>query len=226
MARLARIVVPGLPHHVTQRGNRRMEIFFTPEDRQVYLALLRKYLERHGLQVYAYCLMTNHLHLVAMPSTQVALSRTLRDTHTAYASYINRREGVSGHLWQGRFFSSVLEDAHLWAAVRYVERNPVRAGLVTQAIDYPWSSAAAHARGTTDPVLSRGFPPPGVIKDWGVWLQDEEEQASTYLRRQTNTGRPCGGPSFLTALEDLLQRRLQPLTRGRKTRKTMTDANS
>ena len=176
--------------------------------------------------MYAYCLMTNHLHLVAMPSTQVALSRTLRDTHTAYASYINRREGVSGHLWQGRFFSSVLEDAHLWAAVRYVERNPVRAGLVTQAIDYPWSSAAAHARGTTDPVLSRGFPPPGVIKDWGVWLQDEEEQASTYLRRQTNTGRPCGGPSFLTALEDLLQRRLQPLTRGRKPRKTMTDANS
>ena len=128
-----------------------MEIFFTPEDRQVYLALLRKYLERHGLQVYAYCLMTNHLHLVAMPSTQVALSRTLRDTHTAYASYINRREGVSGHLWQGRFFSSVLEDAHLWAAVRYVERNPVRAGLVTQAIDYPWSSAAAYHTGVSAP---------------------------------------------------------------------------
>ena len=127
MARLARIVVPGLPHHVTQRGNRRMEIFFTP----------------------------------------MALSRTLRDTHTAYASYINRREGVSGHLWQGRFFYSVLEDAHLWAAVRYVERNPVRAGLVTQAIDYPWSSAAAGGPESAPRVrYSSKSRPHSVCRNW------------------------------------------------------------
>src|SRR5512139_3371263 len=99
MARLARIVVPGLPHHLTQRGNRRVEVFFTPEDRETYLGLLRRYLGRHGLQVWAYCLMPNHVHLVAVPITETALARAVRDTHSAYASYLNRQEGVSGHLW-------------------------------------------------------------------------------------------------------------------------------
>jgi len=217
MARVPRIVVPGFPHHITQRGNRQAEVFFTPRDRSVYLALLRKYADRYGLSVYAYSLMTNHVHLVAVPSTEAALACALRDAHAAYASYVNRTQGVSGHLWQGRFFSCVLDEAHLWAAVRYVERNAARAGMVTHAADYPWSSAQAHlARTRPHPVLSAAFPPPGVIADWAAWLGDEESAAIAYLRRQTHTGRPCGSDSFLTALEELLQRRLRPLSRGPK----------
>jgi putative transposase len=226
MARLARIVAPDMPHHITQRGNRRMEVFFAEEDRQVYLELLRKYARRHRLAVYAYCLMTNHVHMVAVPSTEVAMAYTLRDTHSVYASYVNRRDGSSGHLWQGRFFSSVLEEPHLWAAVRYVERNPVRAGLVPQAADYPWSSAAAHVGGTADPVLSPDFPPIGAIADWGAWLQAEDESASTYLRRQTHVGRPCGAEPFLSRLEEMLQRPVRPLPRGRKPKKATAQVSA
>jgi putative transposase len=208
-----------MPHHVTQRGNRRMDVFFTPEDRHLYLALLHKYRQRYGLDIYAYCLMTNHLHLVAVPSTPLALSHTLRDTHSAYAAHINRQQAASGHLWQGRFYSCVLDDAHLWAAVRYVERNPVRAGLVAQAVSYPWSSAPAHARGATPPLLSPAFPPPGLIRDWTAWLQEEETHVSDHLRQRTHVGRPCRDTSFIAALEGLLQRRLRPLTPGRKPKK-------
>jgi len=226
MARLARIVAPGMPHHITQRGNRKMEVFFTEEDRQVYLGLLRKYAARHSLAVYAYCLMTNHVHLVGVPETEVALARTLRDTHSAYASYSNSREGTSGHLWQGRFFSTVLDEPHLWAAVRYVERNPVRAGLVQEAVDYAWSSAAAHARGVADEVLSSDFPPAGVTPGWEAWLQAEDESTSAYLRRQTHVGRPSGSESFLDGLEQLLRRQLRPLPRGRKPKKVETESDS
>jgi putative transposase len=226
MARLARVVAPGIPHHITQRGNRQMEVFLAEEDYRVYLGLLRKYARRDELAVYAYCLMTNHVHLVAVPSTEVSLARAFRDTHSAYASYVNRREGTWGHLWQGRFFSSVLDEPHLWAAVRYVERNPVRAGLVAKAVDYPWSSAAAHARGVADPLLSPGFPPTGAILDWESWLQTEEESASERLRRQTHVGRPCGAESFLSRLEEMLQRPVRPLPRGRKPRKVTADTHA
>jgi putative transposase len=165
---------------------------------------------------------------VGAPETEVALARTLRDTHSAYASYSNRRDGTSGHLWQGRFFSTVLDEPHLWAAVRYVERNPVRAGLVPQAVDYAWSSAAAHARGVADRVLSSKFRPAGAVSDWDAWLQAEDESTSTYLRRQTHVGRPAGSESFLDGLEQLLGRQLRPLPRGRRPKRAETgsDTNS
>jgi len=158
----------------------------------------------------------------------VALARTLRDTHSAYASYSNRRDGTSGHLWQGRFFSTVLDEPHLWAAVRYVDGNPVRAGLAPKAADYPWSSAAAHAHGVADPVLWSAFPPRGAILDWESWPQTEDESASDHLRRQTHVRRPCGAEQFLSRLEEMLQRPVRPLPRGRKPKKTMaeTGANS
>ena len=170
--------------------------------------------------------MTNHLHLVAVPSTPLALSQALRDTHSAYAAHVNRQQGASGHLWQGRFYSCVLDDAHLWAAVRYVERNPVRAGLAEEAVLYRWSSASAHARGAPHPLLSPAFPPPGVIPNWAAWLQEEEAHTSDYLRQRTHVGRPCGDASFVTALETLLNRRLRPLTRGRKPKEGKVDGNS
>jgi len=217
MSRVARVVIPGFPHHVTQRGNRRAEVFEVDADREVYLRFVKQYSERHGLAVLAYCLMSNHVHLVVVPTRETSLSLALRDAHTVYAMYFNTRTKLSGHVWQGRFHSCPMDESHLWAAVRYVERNPVRAGLVAQAEAYPWSSAAAHCGLRHDPLLSRDFPPAGVIDDWQAWLSEgEDERAVNLIRTHTHTGRPCGSHAFVEQLEQLLQRVLRPNKRGRK----------
>jgi putative transposase len=211
------VVVPGFAHHVTQRGNRRADVFETDGDRQVYLGYLRKYGDRHGLEVWAYCLMTNHIHLVAVPRREDSLGLALRDAHTVYAMHFNGRTGLSGHVWQGRFFSCPLDEAHLWAAVRYVERNPARAGLVERAEEYVWSSAAGHCGLRADGVLSKEFPPAGVIPDWAAWLHEgEDDESVEQIRQYTRTGRPCGSTSFISQLENLLDRVLRPRKPGRK----------
>lgn len=218
MSRVARIVVPGFPHHVTQCGNRQVDVFETDGDREAYLGFLKQYAERRGLSVWAYCLMTNHVHLVVVPQKEESLSQALRDAHTVYAMYFNSRTQLSGHLWQGRFFSSVLDETHLWAAVRYVERNPVRAGLAERAEEYPWSSAAAHCgHGPAHSVLADEFPPAGVIDNWADWLHEDpaEDNATENIRRQTRTGRPCGTTKFLEQVEALLGRAVRPKKRGR-----------
>ncbi|MCK5863023.1 MAG: transposase, partial [Candidatus Hydrogenedentes bacterium] len=144
MSRVARIVVPGFAHHITQRGNREMDVFEKSDDHLVYLRFLKRYAEKYGLSIYAYCLMANHVHLVAVPGDERALGKALRDAHTVYAMHFNTRTAISGHVWQGRFSSCPLDEQHLWAAVRHVERNPVAAGIVERAEQYRWSSAAAH----------------------------------------------------------------------------------
>ena len=215
MPRIARVVVPGLPHHVSQRGNRQADVFFDRHDRKRYLSLLEKYGQRHGVAIWAYCLMTNHVHFVAVPAAAESLGRTFRDAHQAYASWLNRKMGESGHLWQGRFFSCVLDDRHLWAAVRYVERNPVRAGLVARAEDWPWSSAGAHCGLRDDPLLSP-IQMPWPVPDWSAYLRDEDEADTAAIRRQTRTGRPWGPDGFIKTLELSLGRILHPRKRGRK----------
>ena len=144
MPRIARIVVPGLPHHVTQRGNRRMRTFFGDEDYQEYPALLAHWCGQYGNRIWAYCLMPNHMHLIVAPESADGLCRGICEAHRRYSRRINFREGWRGHLWQGRFASFVMDEPHLLAAARYVERNPVKARLVDAAADWPWSSAAAH----------------------------------------------------------------------------------
>jgi putative transposase len=136
MGRFARVVVPECAHHVTQRGNARREVFFSPQDRQVYLGLLRQYSEHYALQILGYCLMTNHVHLVARPGDPDALAKTLREVHGRYARYRNAIERITGHLWQNRYYSCALEEVRLASVMRYVELNPVRAGLVRSAADY------------------------------------------------------------------------------------------
>lgn len=209
MGRIARVVVPGLAHHVTQRGNRRSAIFFEDADRFGYLNLVRHYARFYEIEIWAYCLMTNHVHFVVVPKFEDGLSLAFRDTHTSYATGINRRRRLSGHLWQGRFFSCPLDDAHLWAALRYVERNPVRVGLVTRAEDYQWSSAAAHCSKCHDTLLSQSFPPAGSIENWSEWLQVEDTTHTEAFRARTHTGRPCGDESFVERLQTLLGRPLQ-----------------
>ncbi|MGH9771246.1 MAG: transposase [Candidatus Acidiferrales bacterium] len=173
MPRLARAVFGQVPHHVTQRGNRRERVFFNDEDRKVYLGWLEAYSKLHKVEILAYCLMSNHIHLIAVPTSMEGLQKVLRPLHMRYAQRINRSRGWKGHLWQGRFFSSALDEDYLWAAVRYVERNPAPAKMVRRAENYRWSSARAHCGLCADPVLTkkawwrRQFEGVG---DWSGWL--------------------------------------------------------
>jgi len=219
MSRVARIVAPGFPHHITQRGNRRADVFETEADREAYLRFLRTYCEKRGLSIWAYCLMTNHIHLVAVPAKEASMSEAMRDTHTVYAMYFNTRTQLSGHVWQGRFYSCVLDDAHLWAAVRYVETNPVRAGLVKRAEEYPWSSAVSHCERRHDDILAADLPLLEDISDWSAWLHEpfeNEDIVYTTLRQRTHTGRPCGSLTFLESLEQRVGRAIRPKPRGPK----------
>lgn len=219
MSRVARIVVPGYPHHVTQRGNRGADVFEDDDDRRFYLATLRTYAMKHGVRIWAYCLMTNHVHFIAVPAGKQALGRTFHDAHSVYSLRFNQRSGLSGHVFHGRFHSTALDEEHLWAAVRYVERNPLRAGMVGAAADYVWSSARAHCTGAVDSLLAADFPLAGVVDDWAAWLREEEDEASDALRVATRTGRPCSSMAFMKALEERLQRAVAPKKRGRKPRK-------
>ena len=219
MPRQSRTVFGGLAHHITQRGNRRDDVFFTDGDRIAYLTWLQEYCRAFDVEVLAYCLMTNHIHLVAVPASDDGLQRVLKPLHMRYAQRVNRARGWQGHLWQGRFFSSPLDDAYLWAAVRYVERNPVRAAMVTRAENYPWSSAAAHCGKRTDEVLSqradwgRTF---SAIDDWSAWLAEGDEQEEIRIVRQNiDKGLPCGSEDFVKRLGQQVGRALEYRTQGR-----------
>ena len=221
MPRMARVVIPGCPHHVTQRGNRREDVFFAEGDRVRYLELLGAYASEHGLAVQAYCLMSDHVHLVVVPRGEASLAGVLKPLHMRYTQHVNAVQRLSGRLWQGRFFSCPLDDEHLWAAVRYVERNPVRAGLVARGEDYPWSSAAAHCGLRDDSVLSDPCELAARLTpaEWRRWLVqpwlDDEEQLTSRVRQCTHTGRPAGGASFIAHLEALVGRVLRPKKGGR-----------
>ncbi len=224
MPRVARTVIPHCPHHITQRGNNRQTVFFVDDDRRMYLDLLRQRCEAAGVIVIGYCLMTNHTHLIAVPHDEDALAHAIGRTHYLYTQYVNRLHGRSGHLWQNRFFSCPLDEPHLWAALRYIERNPVRARLVRRAWRYGWSSAAAHVGAGPD--RSDLLDLAAWRKDWSPakWREQlcepEDEALTGRLRRCTRTGRPLASDSFLSKLERRLGCRLrpQPIGRPRKTK--------
>ena len=217
MSRRARIILPGVPHHVVQRGNRRTAVFSDDSDRLMYLHFLRKYSTLHDLKIWAYVLMTNHIHLIAVPQSDNSLSLAFRDIHGTYATVFNKKHGWTGHLWQSRFYSCVLDDRHLCAAVRYVERNPVRAGLVIRAEDYPWSSAPAHMVRQRDPYLDDELPFIHEIENWSAWLsQAGDDSGISEIRDATATGRVCGTEDFVRQVEISLGRSLLPQKRGRK----------
>jgi putative transposase len=217
MARRGRIVVLGLPHHATQRGNRKTRIFFDDEDRTHYLALLREYSRKYEVLIWTYSLMPNHTHNIVVPPSEDALSKMFRDVHGTYGSDFNRKYGLTGHLWEARFYSCAMDEPHFWAAVRYVERNPVRAGMVGRAEDYEWSSARAHVTGAPDPVLDPGLPLIGIVGNWSEWLAAEnlDDQVKA-IRQATATGRPCGSEEFLVEIEKQIGKTVRPKKRGRK----------
>lgn len=220
MVRHARIVLPGVAHHVTQRGNDRQDIFFGDEDRRQYLAYLRESAEKEGVALSAYCLMTNHVHLIVTPEREDSLARALGRTHLLYAQYVFKARGRSGHLWQSRFYSCALDEAHAHNAAAYVELNPVRAAMVELPWEYAWSSAAAHCGVGGDPSsmldLGRWFEQM-PIDAWKKTLESiaEADDAIARLRLYTRTGRPLGDESFLKRVEQALRRLVRPKAVGR-----------
>jgi putative transposase len=219
MARFARVVAPDLPHHVTQRGNYRQDVFFSDADRQTYLTWLKKYSTIHRLRIAGYCLMTNHVHLIVVPEQADSIARALRRAHARYALYVHAKRGHTGHLWQNRYYSTVMDETHLAAAMRYVETNPIRAGMVEDATHYRWASAAAHTGGLdVDNVLDLPYWRARYTSaEWRAELQrPDSEEFAEQIRANTNSGRPLGAEDFIGALEQRLGRPLKPARRGRK----------
>jgi putative transposase len=229
MARLARVVIPDLPHHVTQRGNGRAQTFFSDDDYTLYRHLLGQHCRAAQVSVWAWVLMPNHVHLILVPADADGIRRALSKVHRAYAGHIHTRLKRTGHFWQGRFGCVVMDEAHLAAVLRYVVLNPVRARLVQRAADWRWSSVAAQlgliaSDGVTDtaPVHSR-YPDFGSMLETGEDETSEDAAAFATLRRAESIGRPIGDARFLDRLEDLTSKALKPGRPGRRT--TQTDRN-
>jgi len=227
MPRVGRIVIPGCPHHITQRGNNRQDVFFVDDDRIRYLEILADQAQRFGLTVDGYCLMTNHIHLIATPRRRESLAKAVGRTHWLYTQQINRLHARSGHLWQNRFHSCALDDEHFWTAMIYVERNPVRAKLVRRAWRYRWSSAAAHCGGKDASGLLDLAAWSKLLPREGSWRQSvgkaTDAEAVRRLRTWTHRGRPLGSDSFVSKLERAVGRRLRPLSVGRPRKKKTQD---
>jgi putative transposase len=195
MPRIPRIVITGIPHHCVQRGNYRQRIFLRKEDRIKYLAWIKEYSKKYELEIWAYCLMINHVHFIAVPQKLDSMARTFNTVHMLYSQYYNRKLNKKGHLWQGRFYSCPLDSEHLYEAIRYVEMNPVRAGLVEKPDYYEWSSAKAHIDNNfKNTILSdKHLKEFDFIGDWVSFLGENiNEKKVTKLRLSTSTGRPTG----------------------------------
>jgi len=221
MARLARLVVPDMPHHVTQRGNRRQPVFFGDDDYAAYRGLVSAACSARGVRCLAWCLMPNHVHLILTPSDADGLRAALAEAHRRYSRRINVAHGWTGYLWQGRFASYPMDAAHLMTAVRYVELNPVRAKLARRAEDWRWSSAKAHATGAPDGLTDLSALA-GVHRNWRAMLRrgleagdlaDEEAHA---IEAHMRTGRPRGSEAFVGALEARTGRALKRRKPGPK----------
>ena len=217
MPRIARVIATEYPHHITQRGNNRAIVFFDDEDRLTYLKLLAVYAEKHHFQIWAYCLMNNHIHLLAVPETETSLARGIGLTNQVYTQYLNRKLNQSGRIWQNRFFSCVVENnQYLWAVARYIERNPLKVGLMEKAETYRWSSANAHITGASDNLLGTTlWLSPQEQSAYAEFVVAEDEETDNAIRRATRTGRPFGSESFVDLLEFQLQQPLKAKRRGR-----------
>lgn len=221
MPRMARLVAVNYPHHITQRGNNRDAVFFQDKDRQFYLQALKKFSSLWELEIWAYCLMPNHVHVLGVPRKPESLAKGLGSTNLLYTQFVNRRYERSGRLWQNRFFSNIIErETYLWAVVRYIEKNPVRGGLVKSPEDYPWSSAAAHQLGVPDKLLSgEAWLDESEVQTYREFLQTEDEPAEKTIRKAALTDRPLGSEMFVQGLGLTLGRDLVIRKRGRPRKK-------
>ena len=218
MARMARIVVPAIPHHVTQRGNRRQKTFFRNSDYYDYLELLKAWSGKSGLSIWGYCLMPNHVHLIVVPKTKESLAAGIGQVHRRYTRMINFREKWRGYLWQGRFASFPMDRYYLLAATKYILMNPVRAKLVKRPEDWRFSSLGAHLTGESGIIAVDGLGK--YVKDWKEFLAESPEKSEMEaIRMHTKTGRPLGSESFIQRLENItgrIIRKLKPGPPGKK----------
>jgi putative transposase len=218
MPRRQRLVVPGVPHHITQRGNNRGQVFDSDADRIIFLDLLARYSQQYGLAIWSYCLMTNHFHLVAEPANQSAMANTLGRVESDFARFVNVHRRSSGHLWQARYYSVPMDAAHCWRAVAYVERNPVRAGMVDAAENHPWSSAAARIGKCAAPLwlMLDQWREQWTRTEWLALLRNEtsDHEIGVELRDATLSGYPLGD-ELVTCLEAAFGRRLHRGKSGR-----------
>ena len=216
MPRHSRIVIPDVAYHITQRGNYRQKVFYKKEDYLQYCDWLNEYAKKYHLELLAYCLMPNHIHVIATPSTEESLARTFNTVHMRYAQHHNRKHRLYGHLWQGRFYSCILDDAHLYRAIRYVERNPVRAKMVQRAWEYPYSSARIHVGEEENPAILLSHRDQTMNeKEWREYLHDEDEAFNSEIRLKTLRGLVVGAKDFVQKLERRLERSLACLNPGR-----------
>lgn len=204
MPRIARIVIPEYPHHITHRGNYQQVVFEEDEDYIFYSQLVKKYFPKYGLEILTYALMPNHVHFIIIPQEKDSLAKAFNITQMVYAQYVNEKKSTTGHLWSGRFYSCVLDPAHLYRAVRYVERNPVRAGLVKKPWEWPWSSGKDHVSGEKGIIPLADITKFIEVEDWKKYLSQEDEKYNEELRKHTRTGKPIGDSSFIKKLEALL----------------------
>ncbi len=219
MPRIARVVIPGVPHHVTQRGNRRLKTFFGVRDFLEYKKHLADMCRRFAVEIWAYCLMSNHVHFIACPETEEGLHLAYQETHKRYTRYLNFRKHWRGHVWQSRFSSFPMDEAHLLRAARYIERNPVNSGMVADPGDYPWSSVSAHLKGTDDDLV-KVAPLLELVGSWDDFLKTPLTAAEIEkLELHERTGRPLGSNSFLKQLEQKTGRRFRLERPGRKPQK-------
>ncbi len=220
MPRIGRVVVPGFPHHVTQRGVRRQKTFFSAEHYTRYLSLLRWWAPRSGVRVWGYCLMPNHVHLVLVPDNVKALARCMGEVHQRYAREINAERQWAGHLWQARFYSTAMEPGHAIAAARYIAMNPVRAGLAVRPDAWAHSSASTHL-GLVNDGITDSSAYAGLVDAWSELLaSDVASDELERLRRYTRTGRPLGSDEFISNVEAWTGRVNLARTRGRPPNET------
>jgi len=217
MPRIARAVAPGFPHHVVQRGNNRSDVFFGPEDRDVYLYLLKSYSDKWNTPVISYCLMTNHVHLLAKPSSDISLRKMMQGVALCYTQHVNRKLKRTGRLWESRYYSCIVDqESYLWAVARYIEQNPIRSMIVEHPEEYAYSSARAHLDLHQDPVLGEELFEEGQRHNYIEFVRSAiPGDQMKAIRRSSRTGRPLGTNTFVSEIERMLAKRLTALPVGR-----------
>ena len=220
MPRQARIVIPGIVHHITQRGNYRQKIFDKDIHYKQYAEWINEYIGEFKLDILAYCLMSNHVHFLAIPKRKDDLANVFKSLHVKYSHYINKQRKAKGHLWQGRFYSCLLDEKHLYRAIRYIENNPVRAKLVKQAWNYNYSSALDHVGEREKSLINLSKYKTINKKDWKEYLKETDSQITEEIRLKTNRGLAVGTKEFILDLEKKLKRSLECRKWGRPKKST------
>jgi putative transposase len=221
MPRIARIVGVGYPHHIVQRGNNRENVFLDRTDYQKYLSFLTRYSKEKEIAILAYCLMENHVHLLVIPQEEEALAKMMQGVALCYTQYFNRKEGRTGRLWECRYQSTVIDgERYLWAVSKYIESNPVRAGIAKRPEDYSYSSAKAHILGRQNPLLKEPLFDKDEINQYRKLMKSEEDKkVIEEIRNQTRLGKPLGDEGFLESLSERLGYSLSFRPKGRPTKR-------